>query len=75
MNPQEHSFGDPAEGFGTVGEKGFVSYRDVCKFIDQSHVNVEFDGDSRVPYAFHQKEWFSYDDEKSLSYKVSEEFL
>lgn len=69
-DPSKHDFDALAEGYGSIGEKGFVSYREVCKFIS-SGANVVFNGNMRVPYTYKDSDWFSYDDERSLSYKVS----
>lgn len=59
----------PASGIGVVGDKGFVSYPQACQFVETEAATV-FDRDSRVPYAFKNSEWISYDDERSLAYKV-----
>ena len=52
-----------------VGDNGFVSYPQTCQFVEAEAATV-FDRDSRVPYAFKNSEWISYDDERSLAYKV-----
>ena len=52
-----------------MGDRGFVSYPQVCQFV-QAEAATVFDRDSRVPYAFKNSEWISYDDERSLAYKV-----
>lgn len=68
--PNEHDYGALAEGYGSIGEKGFVSYRKICDFINLKDTVTIFDGSTRVPYAYNDKEWFSFDNERSLSYKV-----
>lgn len=69
-DPSDHDFGAVAVGFGNIGEKGFVSYRDVCKFLESKKTKSVFNGDMRVPYAYKEKEWISYDNQQSLSYKA-----
>lgn len=71
LDPQNNGFNALAENFGSIGEKGFISYRDTCKFINSSGTAEVFNGNMRVPYAYKQREWFSYDNFKSLSYKVT----
>nr|QDA39875.1 chitinase 7 [Phenacoccus solenopsis] len=68
--PTLHDYGALAEGYGSIGEKGFVSYRQVCEFTSLKGATVVFDGNTRVPYAYKDKEWFSYDNERSISYKA-----
>lgn len=70
-DPNDHDFGAVAVGFGNIGEKGFVSHRDVCLFLDSKKTKSVFNGDMRVPYAYKETEWISYDDVQSLSYKVN----
>ncbi|KAJ9600933.1 hypothetical protein L9F63_000880, partial [Diploptera punctata] len=69
INENNHGNGAPASGFGTFGDKGFISYPEACRFVSEGSDCV-FDRDSRVPYAFKGTEWISYDDEKSLAYKA-----
>ncbi|XP_032674798.1 chitinase-3-like protein 2 isoform X2 [Odontomachus brunneus] len=62
-NPLNHDLQAPANGFGELGIKGFVSYPIVCQFLKSGAVKV-FNQESRVPYAFKDKEWISYDDKQ-----------
>ncbi|GFG35342.1 hypothetical protein Cfor_10329 [Coptotermes formosanus] len=68
-NSANHGVSAPASGFGSLGDKGFVSYPQACQFVEAEAATV-FDRDSRVPYAFKNSEWVSYDDERSLAYKA-----
>ncbi|XP_066995036.2 chitinase-3-like protein 2 [Anabrus simplex] len=70
MNPANHGWSAPAIGFGSLGSGGFVSYRQVCAFLAQPGTNYQFDKRSKVPYAFNGREWVSYDDNRSVSYKA-----
>lgn len=69
-NPLNHDLQAPANGFGELGIKGFVSYPIICQFLKSGAVKV-FNQESRVPYAFKDKEWISYDDKQSVYYKVA----
>ena len=68
-NPSFHGLYAPAIGAGTVGMGGQISYPVVCQFLANGGIR-EFDGDSRVPFAYHKRSWISYDDEQSLEEKV-----
>jgi len=66
-NPSFYGVYAPAIGFGLGG--GQVSYPTVCQFLNGGGVR-EFDTESRVPYAYHKRDWISYDDEQSLQEKA-----
>ncbi|XP_076750180.1 chitinase-3-like protein 2 [Xylocopa sonorina] len=68
-NPLNHGLLAPANGFGELGEMGFVRYSTVCEFL-QSGARSVFDDESKVPYAYKDKEWISYDDVTSVHYKA-----
>lgn len=68
--PNINGYGALAEGYGSIGEKGFVSYRKICDFTNLKDTVTVFDGNTRVPYAYNDKEWLSFDNERSLSYKA-----
>lgn len=68
-NPSFYGVYAPAIGFGLGG--GQVSYPTVCQFLNGGGVR-EFDTESRVPYAYHKRDWISYDDEQSLQEKVEQ---
>lgn len=67
-NPLNHNLQAPANGFGKLGIKGFVSYPTICQFFKSGAMKV-FNKESHVPYAFKDREWISYDDEESIYYK------
>lgn len=69
VNDANHGVSAPASGYGLLGDKGFISYPQACQFVAAEAATV-FDRDSLVPYAFKGTEWISYDDERSLAYKV-----
>lgn len=72
VNPFNTKLGAPAEGFGSVGTEGFVTYSEVCWFRKYNfYVTTEYDVQSCSPYLYAGLEWISYDDENSLECKVS----
>lgn len=68
-NPLNHDLLAPADGFGQLGNMGFVCYPTVCEFL-KSGAKCVFENESKVPYAYKDKEWISYDDVASVYYKV-----
>lgn len=70
MNEENHGWDAPSSGVGSVGSDGFTAYNQVCGFMGDSGVQAVFDHESRVPYAFKNKEWISYENEQSVAYKV-----
>ncbi|XP_011337559.1 chitinase-3-like protein 2 isoform X2 [Ooceraea biroi] len=67
-NPLNHNLQAPASGFGHLGTMGFVSFPTVCQLLKSGGASV-FNKESRVPYAFKDKEWISYDNEESVYHK------
>lgn len=71
MNKKNNGLNAPASGFGEVGgSNGFIDYSDVCEFLNSGGVTQVFDRSTRAPYAYKNKNWISYDDERSVAYKV-----
>ncbi|XP_015180357.1 PREDICTED: chitinase-3-like protein 2 [Polistes dominula] len=68
-NPLNHNLLAPATGFGQLGSNGFVSYSTICQFLDSGAISV-FENTSKVPYAYKDYEWISYDDNQSIYYKT-----
>lgn len=73
-NVRNHDILAPAKGFGKLGTNGFVSYTDVCMFLDGGATR-RYDEDGKVPYAYQNDEWASYDDVVSVLQKVSQSCL
>ena len=69
VNPLNHGLEAPAKGIGALGDDSFVPYNTLCKFL-QSGAQSTFNNESRVPYAYKNDEWISYDDVKSVTEKV-----
>lgn len=70
MNTANFGWNAPASGIGQLGADGFVAYSDSCKFILLEGTNIIFDAENKVPYAYRNQEWISFDNEQSLAYKV-----
>lgn len=68
-NPLNHGLLAPANGFGQLGNVGFVSYPIICEFLQNGAKSV-FEQESKVPYAYKDREWISYDDITSVYYKA-----
>ena len=69
-NPAFNGVYAPAIGTGVYGISGQITYPHVCKFL-AAGATRHFDLQSRVPYAYLQRNWISYDDEDSLEEKVN----
>jgi hypothetical protein len=67
-NPTFHDVYSPAVGSGLGG--GQVPYSTVCEFLTKGAIR-QYDTESRVPYAYQERNWISYDDEQSLEEKVT----
>lgn len=69
INEANNGFDSPTSGLG-IGSSGFVSFPEACKFILQDNSITVFDHETRTPYAYHKKDWISFDNEVSLAYKA-----
>ncbi|XP_034826935.1 chitinase-3-like protein 1 [Maniola hyperantus] len=72
VNSENTNVGSPALGFGKLGELGFVSYTDICRFLDTfgNESKIHVDEDARVPYFYRGSEWVSYDNPDSVMEKA-----
>lgn len=71
FNANNNVVGAPAKGYGNLGSNGFVAYADTCWFLTNNRITPNFDEDYKSPFATKQREWISYDDQTSLTFKVS----
>lgn len=72
VNPFNTRIYAPAEDFGSVGDGGFTTYSEVCKFRKTNlKVKLEYDAQTCSPYLSSGLEWISYDDERSLECKTN----
>lgn len=71
MNPFNGNIMSPAEGFGDVGQLGFVTFSEVCWFQQNNYfVQSTFDADACSPFMHANTEWISYEDERSVECKA-----
>lgn len=70
MNKINNGFDAPSSGFGGIGEGGFVTFPEVCDLISHQNATVVFDHDTRTPYAYHNNDWVSFENENSIAYKA-----
>ncbi|XP_059486424.1 chitinase-3-like protein 2 [Neocloeon triangulifer] len=71
VNPENNGLNAPAIGFGSIGVKGFAHYADICNFTSQPNTGVRWDNESKVPYAFNNYDWVSYDNVTSVEQKTT----
>ena len=71
VNPDNHGLNAPTIGFGSLGSQGFAPYAEVCEFLRQPRSGLQWDEESKVPYAYNGFDWISYDNEDSVQEKVS----
>ena len=70
----KNSPGDLSVGAGKAGqfsgEEGFFTYYEVCQKINNESWILKFDKVQKVPYAYNDEDWVSFDDVTSLKIKV-----
>lgn len=71
--------GAPASGGGLAGnftnEPGFLSYYEVCSFLNEDNTTLVWDSEQQVPFAYKDDQWVGFDDERSLVNKVRSPYL
>ncbi|EZA47279.1 hypothetical protein DMN91_005935 [Ooceraea biroi] len=74
-NKGQNGLGAPITGPGTAGpytrEPGMLGYNEICVSLKQGGWTVVRNEEQRVPYAYKDNQWVGYDDETSISEKVS----
>ncbi|KAK0152678.1 Oviduct-specific glycoprotein [Merluccius polli] len=72
LSSPDHQVGAPASGPAAAGvytkEPGFLSYYEICTFLQQT--TVQWIADQHVPYATKGDEWVGYDNKNSVGHKV-----
>lgn len=72
--PELFDIGAPAEGGGDpgryTGEAGFLSYYEICDFLHKDNTTLVWDNEQQVPFAYRDKQWVGFDDERSLKTKI-----
>lgn len=74
VTPELFDIGAPATGGGDpgryTGEAGFLSYYEICDFLHKDNTTLVWDNEQQVPFAYRDKQWVGFDDERSLKTKV-----
>ncbi|KAK6643069.1 hypothetical protein RUM43_004572 [Polyplax serrata] len=74
VNESQFDIGAPASGGGTpgkyTGEAGFMSYYEVCDFLQKENTTLVWDNEQQVPFAYKEDQWIGFDDERSLKTKI-----
>ncbi|XP_023225350.1 probable chitinase 10 [Centruroides sculpturatus] len=64
----------PVTGKGMAGpitrEGGMLGYNEICKFVGKENWKVEWVESIKSPYAYKDRQWVGYDDQKSIKIKV-----
>lgn len=78
-NVTQFDIGAPANGGGTAGkytaEAGFMSYYEICDFLQEDNTTLVWDNEQQVPFAYRGDQWVGFDDERSLKTKVKVIFI
>lgn len=75
VNATQFDIGAPASGGGKEGkytkEAGFLSFYEICDFLHEDNTTLVWDNEQQVPFAYREKEWVGFDDERSLKTKIA----
>ncbi|KAK9883780.1 hypothetical protein WA026_001972 [Henosepilachna vigintioctopunctata] len=75
VNVTQFDIGAPASGGGTPGkyttEAGFMSYYEICDFLQKENTTLVWDNEQQVPFAYRDNQWVGFDDERSLKTKMA----
>ncbi|KFB42128.1 AGAP008566-PA-like protein [Anopheles sinensis] len=72
-DPQKHNVADRALGIGLKGDfmaAGYHPYFEVCRLLRQPGWTFGYDYEGRMPYAYRNDQWLSYEDVPSVQYKM-----
>ena len=53
-----------------TGEKGILSYYEICPQVKSGNWTKAYDSVGKVPYAFKEDQWVGYEDEDSIAIKM-----
>lgn len=75
QDSSKHGLDEPVNGKGMAGEytrePGMLGYNEICKMLKQEKGwTVVFESSIEAPYAYKDKQWIGYDNEKSIYLKV-----
>ncbi|XP_001604515.2 probable chitinase 10 [Nasonia vitripennis] len=75
VDKAKFDIGAPASGGGAAGnftnEPGFLSYYEVCTFLNEDNTTLVWDSEQQVPFAYRDDQWVGFDDERSLVNKMN----
>ncbi|XP_074098334.1 chitinase 7 [Cotesia typhae] len=75
VDKDKFDIGAPASGGGVPGnftnESGFLSYYEVCSFLNEDNTTLVWDSEQQVPFAYRDDQWVGFDDERSLINKMN----
>ncbi|KAB0800036.1 hypothetical protein PPYR_07916 [Photinus pyralis] len=75
VNMSQFDIGAPASGGGKPGqftsESGFMSYYEICDFLQVENTTLVWDNEQQVPFAYREDQWVGFDDERSLKTKIA----
>ncbi|CAD6241358.1 GSCOCG00002684001-RA-CDS [Cotesia congregata] len=75
VDKDKFDIGAPASGGGVPGnftnESGFLSYYEVCSFLNEDNTTLVWDSEQQVPFAYRGDQWVGFDDERSLINKMN----
>ncbi|KAF5280513.1 hypothetical protein FQA39_LY18035, partial [Lamprigera yunnana] len=75
VNTSQFDIGAPALSGGKPGqftsEAGFMSYYEICDFLQTENTTLVWDNEQQVPFAYRNDQWVGFDDERSLKTKIA----
>ncbi|KAI4456666.1 chitinase [Holotrichia oblita] len=64
VNTTQFDIGAPASGGGTPGqftnEAGFMSYYEICDFLQEENTTLVWDNEQQVPFAYRDNQWIAW---------------
>jgi len=74
-NANNNGLGAAASGGGrpgtATGESGFLAYFEVCQLINTAGSAIVYNTEHQAPYMYNGNQWVGYDNERSLTEKMS----
>lgn len=58
-------------GSPAVKDLGEMKFAEICKFLKMHGTVKVFDEEAKVPYAYNDDVWITFEDEQSITYKVN----
>jgi len=74
-NANNNGLGAATSGGGTqgayTGESGFLAYFEICQRINTAGTTVVYNTEHQAPYLYNGNQWVGYDNERSLTEKMT----